>query len=170
MEFSIKPVTLDNLDDIMRIEEKTRPDHHWSRDSFAAELQNSYATYRCAFDRNERAMGYYGIWKIFEEAHLTTLAVDPDFRRRKIATRLMFDLIDVCYADMIKYDTLEVRESNVPAISLYEKFGFVSIGVRKNYYQDNNENALIMFTENIFYDKFKNNLKKLKNEFGDFAK
>ena len=56
---------------------------------------------------------------------------------------------------MIKYITLEVRESNVAAISLYEKLGFTSIGQRKNYYQDNGENAIIMFTENIWYDKFK---------------
>ena len=56
---------------------------------------------------------------------------------------------------MIKYITLEVRVSNVAAISLYEKFGFKSIGVRKKYYQDNNEDALIMFTENIWHEKFK---------------
>ena len=64
--------------------------------------------------------------------------------------------------------TLEVRESNVPAIELYKKYGFSSLGTRKGYYQDNNENALIMWTENIFYEKFKTrfeqnreNLKKL---------
>ena len=56
---------------------------------------------------------------------------------------------------MIKYVTLEVRESNIAAISLYEKNGFKSIGTRKGYYQDNNENALIMFTENIWHEKFK---------------
>ena len=63
---------------------------------------------------------------------------------------------------MVKYITLEVRESNYPAISLYEKFLFESIGMRKNYYQDNNENALIMFTQNIWYDKFKNNFNSIK--------
>ena len=65
---------------------------------------------------------------------------------------------------MIKYVTLEVRESNSSAIALYEKFLFESIGMRKNYYQDNNENAVIMFTQNIWYDTFKNNFQKLKNE------
>ena len=63
---------------------------------------------------------------------------------------------------MIKYITLEVRESNIPAISLYEKFLFDSIGMRKNYYQDNGENAIIMFTQNIWYDKFKNNFNLIK--------
>ena len=56
---------------------------------------------------------------------------------------------------MIKFITLEVRVGNIPAIGLYEKYGFKSLGVRKGYYQDNNEDALIMWTENIFYDKFK---------------
>ena len=56
---------------------------------------------------------------------------------------------------MVKYLTLEVRVSNTPAIKLYEKYGFQSLGTRKGYYQDNNEDALIMWTENIFYDKFK---------------
>lgn len=77
----------------------------------------------------------------------------------------MFDIIDECYKKMIKYITLEVRESNIAAISLYDKFGFSTIGTRKKYYQDNNEDALIMFTENIWYDKFKSNYKKLKEEF-----
>ena len=63
---------------------------------------------------------------------------------------------------MIKYITHEVRESNIPAISLYEKFMFSSIGMRKNYYQDNGENALIMFTQNIWYDTFKENFNKIK--------
>ena len=68
--------------------------------------------------------------------------------------------------DKVKYLTLEVRVSNEPAIRLYEKYGFQSLGTRKGYYQDNNEDALIMWTENIFYDKFKikyqENINKLK--------
>ena len=82
---------------------------------------------------------------------------------------MLFAIIDDCYKAKIKYITLEVRESNVAAISLYEKNGFKSIGTRKGYYQDNNENALIMFTENIWYDKFKlryNELRKEKSEAG----
>ena len=63
---------------------------------------------------------------------------------------------------MVKYITLEVRESNLPAILLYEKFLFEYIGMRKNYYQDNGENAIIMFTQNIWYDKFKNNFLQIK--------
>ena len=107
-------------------------------------------------------MGYAGCWHIFEEAHITTLSVNPDYRKKGVAQNLLFAIIDDCYKNKIKYITLEVRESNVPAISLYEKNGFKSIGTRKGYYQDNNENALIMFTENIWYEKFKTLYNKLK--------
>ena len=76
-------------------------------------------------------------------------------------------MLEDCYNNYIKYITLEVRASNVPAIKLYEKYGFKSLGVRKGYYQDNGEDALIMWTENIFHDSFKvlykNNIKEINN-------
>ena len=101
-----------------------------------------------------------------EEAHITNIAVAPEFRRKHIGEALLRKTIDVCYSNMVKYITLEVRVSNTPAIGLYEKYGFKSFGTRKGYYQDNNEDALIMWTENIFYDKFKSNYDKCVNELG----
>ena len=76
-------------------------------------------------------------------------------RRKKIGEALLYQAIENCYSNGVKYITLEVRVSNEKAIKLYEKYGFKSLGTRKGYYQDNNEDALIMWTENIFYDKFK---------------
>ena len=77
-------------------------------------------------------------------------------------------VFDECYKNMVKYLTLEVRVSNIPAINLYEKYSFKSLGTRKGYYQNNNEDALIMWTENIFWDKFKikydENVKRLKEQ------
>ena len=72
-----------------------------------------------------------------------------------------------CYENEVKYLTLEVRVSNEPAIGLYTKYGFNSLGTRKGYYQDNNEDALIMWTENIFYDKFKSKFIENKNKLKD---
>ncbi len=87
-------------------------------------------------------------------------------KRKKIGEALLNKIIEACYKNEIKYITLEVRESNIAAIKLYEKYGFKSLGTRKGYYQNNNEDALIMWTENIFWDKFKlqheENLKNLK--------
>ena len=131
-------------------------------------MNNNLARYYCAKTQNNKLVAYAGIWNIIDEAHITTIAVKPEFMRKHIGEALIVKILEDCYKNKIKYLTLEVRESNVPAIELYKKYGFSSLGTRKGYYQDNNENALIMWTENIFYEKFKTrfeqnreNLKKL---------
>lgn len=161
-KYEIIKMTQNDIDDVFSIEELVHPNHHWSKDSFYNELDNSLASYYCV--KNEEAVikGYIGFWQIIDEAHITTLAVHPECRRNQLGQVLLIKTIEECYKNMIKYITLEVRESNLPAILLYEKFLFESIGMRKNYYQDNGENALIMFTQNIWYDKFKNNFMKIK--------
>ena len=153
-----------DVNDVVKLEELSYGQHHWSKESFYNELENNLAHYYCAMADKNMLAGYAGCWHIFEEAHITTLSVHPDFRRKGIAQKLLFAIIDDCYKNKIKYITLEVRESNIAAISLYEKNGFKSIGTRKGYYQDNNENALIMFTENIWYEKFKTIYNKLHQE------
>ncbi|MDD3236625.1 MAG: ribosomal protein S18-alanine N-acetyltransferase [Candidatus Gastranaerophilales bacterium] len=163
LSVKIEKMKKENLDEVMEIETISYPNHHWSKDSFFNELSNKLAHYYCVKDKNaDRVLAYVGYWQILEEAHITTLAVHPDFRKQQLAQILLKTLIDDCYKQMIKYITLEVRESNIAAISLYEKFGFKSIGQRKNYYQDNGENAIIMFTENIWHEKFKNLYEELK--------
>ncbi len=166
----IKKIEKIDIDEVMEIEVVSYPNHHWSKESFENEIANKLATYKCALSSKGDIVGFYGFWQIIEEAHITTIATHPEYRKKKVATFLLFDLIDECYNKMIKYITLEVRESNVPAISLYEKFGFSTIGKRKKYYQDNNEDALIMFTENIWYDKFKLNYNKIKEEYNGSIK
>ncbi len=161
-KFIISQMNTDDIDDVFQVEEIVHPKHHWSKDSFYNELYNNLSAYYCIRDEKRKLAGYIGIWKIIDEAHITTLAVSPDFRRMQLGQALMIQIIEDCYKSMIKYITLEVRESNITAIKLYEKFLFDSIGMRKNYYQDNNENAIIMFTQNIWYDKFKNNYAKIK--------
>jgi ribosomal-protein-alanine N-acetyltransferase len=160
--FKVKKMTKDDVGEVFHIEELIHPEHHWSKESFYNELANNLAYYYSVKDENDKVVGFIGFWLIIEEAHITTLGIHPDFRRLQLAQALLIKTIEVCYKNMIKYITLEVRESNIPAISLYERFLFESIGVRKNYYQDNNENALIMFTQNIWYDKFKTNFEQVK--------
>lgn len=153
---------VEDVEAVYNIEALVHPEHHWSKDSFCNEIANNLAYYYCVKDEQGKHLGFIGLWHIFEEAHITTLAVHPNCRNMQLAQILMVKAIDDCYKDMIKYITLEVRESNVPAISLYQKFLFESVGMRKNYYQDNGENAIIMFTQNIWYDKFKNNFNLVK--------
>ena len=151
----IKPMQKSDIDAVESIEQRAYGQHHWSKDSFMSELSNELAKYFSAFNENGELIAYAGCWQILEEAHITTLAVAPEYRRKSLGEAMLITLLKQCYKDMIKYITLEVRVSNKAAVSLYKKYGFKSLGVRKGYYQDNNEDALIMWTENIFYDKFK---------------
>ena len=152
--FQIREMTHDDINEILQIEELCYGAHHWSRESFQTELSNKISTYNCVLN-NEKCVGYIGYWKIMDEAHVTNISIHPDFQNKKLAHRLILSMIDECYEEKIKYITLEVRVSNERAIHLYEKFGFKSLGVRKKYYQDNNEDALIMWSENIFDKKYK---------------
>ena len=161
MEIKIQRMQKSDVDNVINIEERAYGEHHWSKESFLNELSNDLARYYAAFDTDGNLVGYAGCWQILEEVHITNIAVSPDFRRKKIGERLLRKIIDDCYANKAKYITLEVRVSNNAAIKLYEKYGFKSLGTRKGYYQNNNEDALIMWTENIFYDKFKLNYEKI---------
>lgn len=164
MEITIRRMQASDVDNVITIEEKAYGEHHWSKESFLNELSNELARYNCAFDEDGNLVGYSGCWQILEEVHITNIAVSPDFRRKKVGEKLLKRIVDECYENMAKYITLEVRVSNTPAINLYEKYGFKSLGVRKGYYQNNNEDALIMWTENIFYDKFKLHYEKVIKE------
>lgn len=145
----------DDIDSVIAIEKMTYGDHHWSKDSFMSELSNELARYFSVFNENDELIAYCGSWFILEEAHITNIAVNPQYQRKHIGEALLVSVINECFKNMVKYITLEVRVGNKPAIGLYEKYGFKSLGVRKGYYQDNNEDALIMWTENIFYEKYK---------------
>lgn len=167
--FSIKirPMEKSDIDDVIAMEIQAYGDHHWSKESFLEELSNDLAKYFSVINEDGELIGYAGCWQILEEAHITNIAVSPQYRRRHIGEALLKTIIDDCYANMVKYITLEVRVSNKPAIALYEKYRFKSLGVRKGYYQDNNEDALIMWTENIFYDKYKSRYNKNLKALGE---
>jgi len=158
----IEKMRLAHLDDVMEIEEKCYGEHHWSRDSFVSEIDNAISEYICAVNAQNRCEGYLGLWKITDEAHITNFAVHPDCQKQGIGHFLLTSAIDICYREKIKFITLEVRVSNEKAKKIYEKFGFKSLGVRKRYYQNNGEDALIMWTENIFDETFKKNFEKCK--------
>ena len=163
----ITKMTAEDIEDVVKIEADAYGEHHWSKSSFYDEMNNNLAKYYCVKIPDGTIVAYAGTWNIIDEGHITTLAVSPEYKRNHIGEALIVKILEDCYNSGIKYLTLEVRESNIPAINLYTKYGFESLGTRKGYYQDNNENALIMWTENIFYDKFKSkfeeNRKLLKN-------
>ena len=115
----------------------------WSKKSFSDEMSNSLAVYYVA-EVQGRIAGYAGMWSVAGEGDVTNIAVHPDFRRNGIGNLLMKALFKEAESCDMSLITLEVRESNIPARSMYEKFGFEEVGTRKNYYADNHENAVIM--------------------------
>ncbi len=143
-DITLRRMTLKDLDDVLAVEHRcfSAP---WSRQAFLSELaDNHFARYIVA-EHAGRVIGYAGVWLIVDEGHITNVAVDPDYRGRRLGETLMRALMAECAAHGIVRMTLEVRVSNVIAQNLYRKLGFEAVGVRKGYYTDNNEDALIMW-------------------------
>ena len=161
-EIYISQMTTDDINEVIQIEAEAYGEHHWSKSSFYDEMQNNLAKYYVAKTSSGEVVGYAGTWHIIDEGHITTIAIKKSHLRKHIGEALIVKILEDCYTAGIKYLTLEVRVSNTPAINLYTKYSFHSLGTRKGYYQDNNEDALIMWTENIFYDKFKTIFNKNK--------
>ncbi len=147
-EIIIKRMELSHVDDVMVVENLcfSIP---WSKEAFIQEVtENRFAIYIVALYQNT-AVGYAGMWKVFDEGHITNVAVHPEFRRYKIGSRLLENLIQIAKDEGITGMTLEVRKSNFPAQLLYSKYGFKPAGIRKNYYADTGEDAVIMWKEDI---------------------
>ena len=159
-QIHISKMSAEDIENVVQIEAEAYGEHHWSKSSFYDEMQNNLAKYYVAKTSDGELVGYAGAWHIIDEGHITTIAVKKSYLRKHIGEAIIVKIIEDCYKEGIKYLTLEVRVSNEPAIGLYTKYGFNSLGTRKGYYQDNNEDALIMWTENIFYEKFKTQFEK----------
>ena len=118
----------------------------WSENSIASELNNKLAFWLTALEE-DRVAGYIGSQTVMDESDMMNVAVHPDFRRKGIAEALVNALVDQLKIMGSHCLTLEVRASNMPAITLYEKLGFTEIGRRKNYYRNPKEDALILRKE-----------------------
>ena len=118
----------------------------WSRNSFQEELtRNRLARYLIAESETGEPIGYAGIWLIMDEGHITNIAVHPSFRGQGVGTQLLQSLLELAETAGAVRQTLEVRPSNCAALRLYGKFGFREEGRRKEYYEDNGEDALILW-------------------------
>ena len=118
----------------------------WSERSFLEEAKNELATYLLA-KADDKIVGYCGFWRVSGEAQVTNIAVLPEYRRQKIAQSLVEKMIELCAED--EQIILEVRESNIAAISLYEKLGFIKAGIRKRFYRDPDEDGITMLRRKI---------------------
>ncbi|MFN2520878.1 MAG: ribosomal protein S18-alanine N-acetyltransferase [Candidatus Limnocylindria bacterium] len=159
----IADMTLDDISAVQEVERSSFP-VPWPANAFRQELtQNKNARYVVA-RADGVVVGYAGLWLMVDEAHITTFAVLPDFRRRRIGERMLQRLFEIAGELGAAWLTLEVRASNLGAQRLYEKYGFRRAGVRRRYYSDNNEDALIMWTERIRDRAVRERLRGLRDE------
>ena len=143
----ICPFTKDCIDDIFHITHLSFATA-WSIDSINNELNNKLARYVVA-KCDDKIIGYGGMWLIIDEAHITNIAVHPEFRHTGAASLILENMVTICRLESVISMTLEVRDSNTAARNLYGKFGFISEGIRKKYYADNKEDAIIMWKHNV---------------------
>ena len=146
MSIRLRRLELADLDEIERIEQASYPTP-WSRSMFASELAKPSSLSLGAVDEEGKLVGYLVLSRYVDAWHVMNVAVAPERRRQGIATALLRRLLDATTGDARRGYTLEVRVSNVGAIALYERFGFRPKGVRRGYYTDNREDALIMWRD-----------------------
>ena len=133
----------EDAEGVARVERESFPTP-WSREDFWREASNDFACYIVALDDME-IIGFAGCWISFEEAQVTNVALTSAQRGRGLGKVLMAKLMRAAAERGAERMTLEVRPSNTPALRLYEGLGFAAIGVRKKYYQDNDEDAILMW-------------------------
>lgn len=142
----IDPMRLRDIPGVLIVEKLcfTTP---WSRSAFLSELLENERAYYVVAKVKDRVVGYGGVWLIAGEGHITNVAVHPEFQRRGIGRRIMLTLEELVRSRGGDRLTLEVRVSNVWARHLYRSLGFYDGGLRKGYYRDNNEDAVIMWKD-----------------------
>ena len=145
---TIGPMRRRHLRSVLRIEQQVYP-RPWSMGLFMSELGIRGSRIYVVARVGSTLVGYGGLMLVADDGHVTTLAVDPAWHRHKVGTRLLHTLAGAAIARSAKHLTLEVRTSNHGAQSLYRAFGFAPAGIRKGYYVETKEDALIMWAHKV---------------------
>jgi ribosomal-protein-alanine N-acetyltransferase len=163
LKLRIEAMRLEDLDEVQRIEQASFSTP-WPSNAYRSELQtNRLASYLVA-RIDATIVAYGGMWLMVDEAHITTFAVHPRWRRQGIGERLLLGFLDLARDRHAREATLEVRLSNLAARRLYEKYGFRPVGLRPRYYSDNSEDALIMTTEPLAESRVRERIERLRAE------
>jgi ribosomal-protein-alanine N-acetyltransferase len=159
----IEPMQVTDLPEVHAIERAsfTSP---WPPNAYRSELETNRLARYLVVRIDGRVVAYGGMWLMVDEAHITTFAVHPAWRRQRIAERLLGTFVDIALEIGAREMTLEVRLSNLPARRLYEKFGFRPVGIRPRYYSDDNEDALIMTTEPLSGRDMQARIERMRSE------
>lgn len=138
----IEKMTKEHLDFVYIIETECFS-HPWSKQSLENELNNDTSLFWVATENND-VIGYIGMSVVIDEGYIFNVAVDKAYRKKGVGTALINELVTYGKKNNLCFITLEVRESNTNAQSLYSKFGFIKVGERKNYYSEPKENAILL--------------------------
>ena len=160
-ELEIQRMRRRHLKGVMAIERQVYP-RPWSPNLFLAEMNETRDRLYLVARVDRDVVGYGGLMVNGDEGHVTTIAVDPEWQRHKIGTRLLVFLARESLRRGARNLTLEVRVSNEPAQGMYRQFGFKPAGIRKGYYQETNEDALVMWAEDIDTDEYAERLARLE--------
>jgi ribosomal-protein-alanine N-acetyltransferase len=156
-------MTVDDLEAVRAIEQESFSTP-WPPHAYRAELEKNRLAHYIVARFEDQVVGYAGLWMMVDEAHITTFAVRRPWRRHGVGERLLLALLDLAGSRGAREATLEVRPSNIPARRLYEKYGFRHMGLRTRYYSDNNEDALILTTEQLDGRSMRQRLAELRDE------
>ena len=144
----LSPLRRRHLRAVVRIEEECYP-RPWSATLFLSEIAQRTSRRYTVATIGPLVVGYCGLMLVGEEGHITTVTVDPAWHRRGVGTLMLLDAARAAPSHGVRHLTLEVRVSNVPAQVLYRRFGFAPVGVRKNYYAETGEDAIVMWARDV---------------------
>jgi [ribosomal protein S18]-alanine N-acetyltransferase len=144
----LQPMRRRHVRQVLRIEAQVYP-RPWSMTLFLQEIARRNDRVYLVARSGPHVVGYGGLMTTGDEAHITTIAVDPAFHGRRIGTRIMLALMDAAIEGGAKSVSLEVRMSNLIAQRMYRRFGFQAVGIRRGYYIETGEDALVMWADNV---------------------
>lgn len=146
MDVEFRAMKLSDIDQVCDIEQEAFPTP-WTADAFYNELTTNMFAHYVVIEKDDQLIGYGGMWTVIDEAHITNIAVRKLYQGKKLGEALLTSLKEAAKQLGMSRMTLEVRVSNTVAQNLYKKLGFYTVGTRKGYYSDNNEDAYIMWVD-----------------------
>jgi len=161
LEVRITPMRRRHLRGVLRIEQQVYP-RPWTFGLFLGEISQRASRVYLVARVGSEVVGYAGMFRALDDGHITTIAVDPAWQRRGIATRMLLALARAAVDRGCRNLTLEVRMSNSGAQALYQRFGFVPAGVRKGYYPETGEDALVMWANDIDTEAYTDRLREIE--------
>jgi [ribosomal protein S18]-alanine N-acetyltransferase len=161
LEVRIAPMRRRHLRGVLRIEQQVYP-RPWTFGLFLGEISQRASRVYLVARVGSEVVGYAGMFRAVDDGHITTIAVDPEWQRHGIATRMLLALARAAVERGCRNLTLEVRMSNSGAQSLYQRFGFVPAGVRKGYYPETGEDALVMWANDVDTETYAERLREIE--------